>query len=220
MSTSAARFEPPAIDFYPTSDGRPMAETDTHRALMVDTIGILDDYYAAEPMVYVSGNLLVFYERGDRLRHVSPDTFVVRGVPKRKRDNYLVWVEGRSPDVVFEFTSKTTRDEDQDFKFLLYEKRLKVPEYFLFDPLGDYLNPPLQGYRLRAGKYAPIRRVKGRLPSQVLGLHIEQVGASLRFYNPTTGQLLPTLAEKLAMAEAENARLRRELETFQRRPKD
>ena len=107
---------------YPTSDGRPMAETDTHRELMIDTIGTLDDFYAADPLVYVSGNLLVYHERGDRLRHVSPDTFVVKGVPKRKRD----------------------------------------------------------------------------------------------YYNPATGQLLPTRTEKLAQAEAENARLRRELEKLRR----
>ncbi len=215
MSASAARFEPPILD-YPTSDGRPMAETDTHRELMIDTIGMLQDYYASEPMVYVSGNLLVFYERGDRLRHVSPDTFVVKGVPKHNRDYYLIWEEGHNPDVVFEFTSKTTHREDSDFKFELYEKRLKVREYFLFDPFGDYLNPQFRGYRLRADKYAPIRAVKGRLPSQVLGLHVEQVGAALRFYHPASGQYLPTRAEKLAQAEAENARLRRELEGLRR----
>lgn len=231
MSTSAARFEPPIPEYYPTSDGRPMAETDAHRELMIDTIGLLQDYYAAEPMVYVSGNLLIYYERGDRLRHVSPDTFVVKGVPKHKRDCYLTWEEGRNPDVAFEFTSKTTHREDTDFKFGLYEQRLKVREYFLFDPFGDYLAPQLCGYRLRGGKYTPMKAVKGRLPSQVLGLHIERVGEALRFWNPATGDYLPTQAEKLALAEAEsqtraaklalaeaeNERLRRELDALRRR---
>jgi Uma2 family endonuclease len=230
IMSSAAQYQPVSFD-YPTSDGRPMAETDIHRELMIDTIGTLQDFYADEPMVYVSGNLLVFYERGDRLRHVSPDTFVVKGVPKHQRDNYLIWEEAHSLDVVFEFTSKTTRLEDRDVKFELYEKRLKVREYFLFDPLGDYLTPPLQGYRLRQDKFVPIRAVKGRFPSQVLGLHIERAGAALRFYHPPSGQFLPTrgekleltteklelTTEKLAAAEAENARLRHELEALRRR---
>ena len=63
---------------YPTTDGKPMAETDYHRDVMLDLIETLRAFYAADPMVYVSGNLLLFYEEGDRRRHVSPDVFVVR----------------------------------------------------------------------------------------------------------------------------------------------
>ena len=39
---------------------------------MTDLIQTLDAYYAADPMVYVSGNLLLFYERGNK-RRPSPD---------------------------------------------------------------------------------------------------------------------------------------------------
>src|SRR5258708_29698389 len=84
---------------YPTSDGRPMAETDHHRKLMHDLIETLDAHFAADPMVYVSGNLLLFYVPGDRLRHLSPDVFGVKGVPKRQRLNYLTWEEGKEPDI-------------------------------------------------------------------------------------------------------------------------
>src|SRR5262245_50917607 len=65
---------------YPTTDRKPMAETDWHRDLMAALIATLQYYFASQPRVYVSGNLLVFYERGNRRRHVSPDVFVVRGV--------------------------------------------------------------------------------------------------------------------------------------------
>lgn len=78
---------------YPTSDGKPMAQTDWHRDLMMVLIQTLSDYYAAEPLVYVSGNLLVFYEPGNRRRHLSPDVFVVKGVGKHQRPNYLIWEE-------------------------------------------------------------------------------------------------------------------------------
>jgi hypothetical protein len=46
---------------YPTSDGKPMAETEVHRDLMVDLIGTLRDAFAADPQVFVSGDLLLFY---------------------------------------------------------------------------------------------------------------------------------------------------------------
>jgi Uma2 family endonuclease len=202
---------------YPTSDGRPMAETDHHRKLMTDLIQTLEAYYAADPMVYVTGNLLLFYVPGDRLRHLAPDVFVVKGVPKHERLNYLTWEERKGPDVVIELTSRTTRDEDVEDKFKLYRDSLRVPEYFLFDPFGDYLKPPLQGYRLRGGRYGRIRAVQGRLPSRVLGLHLEADGRHLRLYDPGTKRWLPTPQERLAHAEAEAERLRRELEVLRGR---
>jgi len=182
----------PALDEvnYPTRDGKPMAETDLHRNDMVALIETLDDYFADHPDVYVSGNLLLFYEEGNRRKHVSPDVFVVRGVEKKMRDNYLVWEEGNAPDVVIEITSKTTKREDKKTKWELYRDVLKVPEYFQFDPTHDYLKPPLQGFRLVAGDYRPIEPVAGRLPSQILGLHLEWDGTELRLYDPTTGSRL------------------------------
>jgi Uma2 family endonuclease len=219
---------------YPTSDGKPMAETDWHRDLMNALIQTLAAYYAADPMVYVSGNLLVFSKPGNRRRHISPDVFVVKGVAKHQRPNYLIWEEGKGPEVVIELTSQSTRDEDVEDKFELYQDTLRVPEYFLFDPLGDYLKPALQGHRLRQGGYEPITPVKGRLPSKVLGLHLEGRGHELRLYDPTTKQWLPTTdearqaaevralqeAEARQTAQAEVERLRRELAELRRRGND
>ena len=107
---------------YPTSDGKPMAETDTHRDLMLILIEILKAFYQANQRVYVSGNLLIFYEAGNKRRHVSPDVFVVKGVPKKVRPNYLVWEEGKGPDIVIELTSSSTRREDVKQK-TAYEMR-------------------------------------------------------------------------------------------------
>ena len=202
---------------YPTSDGKPMAETDWHRDLMMVLIQTLGAFYAADPSVYVSGNLLVFYEPGNRRRHLSPDVFVVKGVGRRQRPNYLIWQEGKGPEVVIELTSRTTREEDIEDKYELYQDTLRVPEYFLFDPLGEYLRPPLQGYRLSRGRYQPIKPVEGRLPSKVLGLHLEGFGQDLRLYDPATKQWLPTPEEALTKAEAEIDRLRRELDELRRR---
>jgi Uma2 family endonuclease len=196
---------------YPTSDGKPMAETDIHRDDMVDLIETLKDHFAAEPDVYISGNLLLFYEEGNRRKHVAPDVFFVRGVPKLPpRNHYLLWKEGKAPDVVIEITSKTTQKEDQTKKLVLYRDVLRVTEYFRFDPTEDYLQPPLQGYRLEAGQYDPIAPVDGRLPSALLGLHLERRGTELRLYDPTSGRLLLTRAERAADAMVAQERAEQE----------
>jgi Uma2 family endonuclease len=178
-----------------------MAETDIHRDLMVYMIQALQDWYLHHDRVYVSWNLLLFYDRRDRRRHISPDVFVVKGVEKGQRLNYILWEEGRSPQLVIELTSSSTRHEDRTRKFRLYQDVLRVQEYFLFDPHGDYLDPRLQGYRLRAGQYHPIRFVAHRLPSRVLGLHLEAIGDDLRLYDPQTGGRLPSAQERAAEAE-------------------
>lgn len=189
---------------YPTSDGRPMAETDLHRQNMVDLIGTLKDRHAAEPDVYVSGNLLMFYEEGNRRKHVAPDVFVVKGVPKLPpRENYLVWEEGKGPDLVIELTSKTTRREDRVKKKDLYRDVLRVAEYFLFDPNADWLEPSLQGYRRAGGEYHPIGAVRAHyFPSEVLGLNLVRDGFELRLYDPETGHKLLTPRERASEAEA------------------
>jgi Uma2 family endonuclease len=205
---------------YPSSDGKPMAETDLHREEMMYVIGALGEHFRAEPDVYVSGNLLLYFVEGDPTRSVSPDALVVRGLSHAKelRDTYKVWEEGRAPSWVIEVTSKTTRLEDLNRKKSLYE-RLGVEEYFLFDPRAEYLDPPLQGFRLVAGRYEPIvLEADGALASRVLGLVFRREGERLRMSDARTGESLlrreeiEREAKKAAALEAEVARLRAELE--------
>jgi Uma2 family endonuclease len=151
------------------------------------------------------------FVEGDRRPHLSPDVFVVKGAPKHKRLYYLMWEEKKGPDVVIELTSKSTRNEDLKKKFGLYQDLLKVSEYFLFDPLGDYLKPALQGHRLQGEKYQPILTVENRLPSQTLGLHLEQDGENLRLYDPKSRRWLPTPAEERKELQRQVEALRRQL---------
>src|SRR4051794_28489322 len=114
---------------YPTWSAEPMPETDLHRDLMAILIDMLRRYFAGQT-VYVTGNILVFYQPGNRRRHVSPDVWVARGVENYQRPNYLIWEEPRGPEFVIELTSSTTRAEDLGAKFNLYRDVLKVREYF------------------------------------------------------------------------------------------
>lgn len=215
MAELGAQNQPPEID-YPTRDGRPIGESDAHRENLLMSLETLRWHFDRDPEIYVSGSLLLYYVEGDRGQYVSPDLFVVRGVHNHRRNHYLLWNEAKGPDLVIEFTSESTRHEDAQQKFSLYRDVLKVAEYFLFDPNLDYLKPPLQGYRLHGDKYQPIEPVDGRLPSDVLGLHLERQGDQLRLYDPATKSLLLTLAERVAQTESENERLRRELEQLRR----
>jgi len=90
---------------YPSSDGKPMAETDLHRDWMVTNIQRLARYYGGQ-RVYVSGNLLIYYEKGDPRKSVAPDTFVVKNCKPGRREIFRIWQERRTPNFILETTSK------------------------------------------------------------------------------------------------------------------
>ena len=210
----------PRVIEYPSSDGQPMAETPVHRDAMIDAIRVLSRHFAKRPDVYVSGNMLMYYEEGNPRKCVAPDVFVVVGANRDEdRDTYLLWREPKAPDFVLEVTSKSTRRNDQVTKHTLYES-LGVAEYFLYDPRAEYLNPPLQGFGLHRGRYVPLEAA--RLPdgapalySEVLGLSLHVRGQALRLHDPVTGEDLLTLEEE-ATARGE-AEARAERETADRR---
>ena len=206
---------------YPTSDGKPMAETQVHRQNMMLLIEALEDHYAGRTDVYVGGNMLMFYERGNKHRHIAPDVFVVLGVSSRVRENYLVWEEAKPTlDLVIEVTSKTTRRDDIVKKKEIYQNRLGVREYMLFDPFKDYLRPAEQMFRLQNGEYVDVPPQAGRLPSEVLGLEFERVGEFLRLYDPVKGERIPTRLERSQRAESELAAERQNRLEAERRETD
>jgi len=199
---------------YPETDGAPMAETDVHRKQLTYLLSALDDYFRADPLVYVAGNLFLYYKEGAPWQVVAPDVFVVKGVPKGDRRVYQLWQEGKAPDVVIELTSRSTREEDLGPKKGIYEM-LGVQEYFIFDPLHEYLEPSLVGFRLSKEGYRPIQPLhSGAMVSQVLGLELQVEGRLLRLVVSATGEKLLTPLEVQAArrkAEAELERLRAEL---------
>ncbi|MBV9852641.1 MAG: Uma2 family endonuclease [Armatimonadetes bacterium] len=202
LTTAPRRIE------YPTRDGRPMAETDRHREIAFYIIQALKTYFSDRQDVYVAGNNFVFWEEGNLKARISPDAYVVFGSTPQLRDSFMAWKEGgRLPSVIFEFTSRKTQREDMDTKLPLYEQVLKTPEYFLFDPTGDYLKPRLQGYRLTGGQYVRLKLVNDRLHSEQLGLDLVQQGELLRLYDPRKAAFLPTTFElsQQVMAEARRA---------------
>ena len=100
---------------YPSSDGKPMAETDAHRRWMVTNIDRLERFYSGRK-VYVSGNLLIYYVQLDIRKCVAPDAFVVKNCKPGTREIFKIWQERRKPNFVLETTSKTTRKVDSGKK--------------------------------------------------------------------------------------------------------
>jgi hypothetical protein len=152
----------------------------------------------------VASNLLVYYREGDPSQFVVPDDFVVKDCDPGRRRTFKIWEEGKAPEVVFEVTSRSSRREDEAYKPQIYA-RLGVREYFLYDPTADYLDPPLQGFRLEHGQYARIEAdAGGALRSEQLDLALQLEHGDLAMWDGGSGQLLRTEAEA-AEAEREAA---------------
>ena len=198
---------PPAAIDYPSSDGKPLAENDVQRDAIHYAYSALRLHYAANSDVYVSADLLIYYEEGNPRVSVAPDAFVVFGVEHRKRMNYKVWEEGKGPDFVLEVASPNTWREDVERKPAIYAG-LGVSEYFLFDPMGEHYTPRLQGYRLVEGRYERLPAVESidrtlTMRSEVLGLELRAKGEEMRFHDPATGETLLSYGEEHAARRKE-----------------
>ena len=196
-------------DFYPETDGKPMAASDLHLEILIWLLQTLKAHFAQMPDVYVSGDILTYYTQGDPRAVVAPDVLVAFGIGQKQRHTYKVWEEGKVPDFVMEFSSKTTYQNDLTDKMALYAA-LGIPNYLLYDAEALYLPSPLIGFQLVKGVYVPIwLGVDGGVHSDVLGLDFHIRERRLAVYDPVSGQWLQTPAEQHA-ARAENAETRAE----------
>jgi Uma2 family endonuclease len=220
---------PPTQDELPCDDGMPM-ETERHKLQMDLLLYPLKPWLKQHPEGgYAGGNMFVYFSL-QQVRHQDfrgPDVFVVLGVPEGERKSWVVWEEGKGPDVVIELLSDQTAAQDKGEKRAIYETRLRVPEYFWFDPFHP---EDWAGFELRHGTFERLRPdAQTRLISSRLGLALvrwqglyEDVEATWLRWSTLDGELLLTPREALALekrhaeaearraeaAEAEIARLR------------
>ena len=217
-------IEPDVVE-YPTSDGKPVAETERHFMRLAGAAYGIRKHLAHRDDVYVGSNMLVYDEPGNPRRHLSPDIFVAFGVKRGERDLFKIWEE-KPPTFVLEITSASTRREDERTKRRRYAQ-WGVREYFLYDPRGEWLTPPLQGLELHGRRYRKMREValpngERGLRSVSLGLDLWLRGSELRLYDAQTGRDLPTPEEEGAgrdaaerRADAAEQRARRDILTRQ-----
>jgi Uma2 family endonuclease len=212
---------PPTQAELPADDDIPM-ETQRHRLQMELLVNPLSRWLVSQGRnAFVGGNMFVYFspDQVRRQDYRGPDVFAVLDVPVGERLSWVVWEEGKAPDVVIELLSETTAAKDKGEKKLIYQHQLRVPEYYWYDPL----NPEdFAGFRLLGGNYEPLLPdEEGRLISQGLGLALvrwqgiygnEREPITWLRWSTLEGVLLPTGEERAEQAEqrAEQAEQRAE----------
>ena len=204
---------PPTQDELPCDDGVPM-ETQRHKWQMDLLIEAMDRWLLERGEGYVNGNMFVYFslEQARGLHFRGPDCFVVLGVPRGERKSWVIWEQGKGPDVVIELLSISTAAIDKGEKMAVYRDQMRVPEYYWFDPFHP---DDRAGFVLRDGSYERIERdADGSLACSVLGLRLRLWTGVFRGIEGTwlrwasaDGEVLPTDAEaEQTRAEAEQTR--------------
>lgn len=193
---------PPTQAELPYDDGIPM-ESARHKAQMDLLIDALIPWLEQREDGFVGGNMFVYYSLA-QVRNKDfkgPDFFAVLGVPKGERRSWVVWEEGKAPDVVIELLSDSTAPADKNEKKLIYQNQMRVPEYFWYDPF----NPnDLAGFSNEKGIYQPITiNTQNQFVSQSLSLGLQLWHGNYKGIDATwlrwaslAGELLPTPEEK------------------------
>ena len=201
---------PPTQYELPCDDGIPM-ETERHKLQMELLTDPLYPWLAQREDGYFGGNMFLYFstEQIKNQDFRGPDVFVVLGVPKAERLSWVVWEEGKAPDVIIELISDSTANTDKTTKKVVYQDQVRVPEYFWYDPF----NPEdFAGFRLHNGVYQPLTEdEQGRLISERLGLALvrwqgvyKNVDTTWLRWATLEGIVLPT-AEEIAVQAQEEA---------------
>ncbi len=154
-----------------------MGETTIHFDARASATEVLRRYFKDQGReVFVASDLHTLYP-GERAFY--PDLLVVYDVIYRHRRSWNVLREGKGLDFVLEILSRDTKRKDLVEKLNLYA-RLRIPEYFIFDP--DRMK--LRGFRLTHGLYQEMMEKEGELFSDVLGLKVRIDTDKIRFSAP------------------------------------
>ncbi len=157
-------------------------------------------------------------ERADMTGSVYPDMLVAFNVDRavyRARNGYVISEQGKPPDFVLEIGSRSTGRRDTVDKRVIYAD-LGIPEYWRFDETGHYHGARLAGDRLSDGRYEPItidELPDGSLQghSVVLNVELRWTSGQLGWYDPNTGEHVPTMeSERAALAQEQQARTQAE----------
>ncbi|HVC79456.1 MAG TPA: Uma2 family endonuclease [Chloroflexota bacterium] len=156
---------------------------DWHQEAIVRSVDGLLDHAEVEELPWHVGNqlTLVAWRPDGASWRPSPDVMVHPAAGPAPREEMNARTEGL-PALVIEVVSKTTWRYDRD---LVRGKAwgyfaLGIPELLLFDPSGEYLDPPCQGWRLEEGMPQPwLPDGEGRFHS-ALGVAFQAEGMRLR----------------------------------------
>jgi len=163
----------PTQNELPCDDGVPM-ETQRHKLQMDLLIDALYPWLEQRDNGYVGGNMFIYYSAAQVKNQdfKGPDFFAVLNVPKVERKSWVVWEEGKAPDVIIELLSESTATQDKTVKKEIYQNQMRVPEYFWYDPFHP---EDWAGFTLVNGNYQSLQPdAQNRYQSQQLGLALVQ----------------------------------------------
>lgn len=101
------------------------------------------------PDDFVSAGGFIMPDPEDGNNRFSPDTYISFGVnweriAELEVPNYWTWQVGKIPEFALEVASKSTADNDLNFKRDLYA-RLGFQEYLMLDPTGEFYGDQITG---------------------------------------------------------------------------
>jgi Uma2 family endonuclease len=152
--TSKPVISLPTQDELPCDDNEPM-ETARHKYQMDLLLETIYPWLEIRQDGYAAGNMFVYFSTA-QLRnedYKGPDFYCVLDVPQTERKSWVVWEEGKAPDVVIELLSESTAHIDKTDKKLIYQNRMRVPEYYWYDPFDSQ---DWAGFSLSNGVYQPL----------------------------------------------------------------
>ncbi len=194
------------------SEGTKM-ESSLHALQLRLLVSILEWHWRDRHDFFIGDNLTIFFslEQTKTRDFRGPDFFLVTGVEPRHRKSWVIWEEGKLPELIIELLSDSTASADRGLKKDIYEQRFHTPEYFWFSPeTGEF-----KGFRLNAARYEEIQpNEQGWRWSNVLGLFLGVHDGLLKYFT-AQGGLLPTPEEAAQQAaqRAEAETQRAEAET-------
>ena len=152
--TSTEPIAIPTQDNLPYDDNQNM-ETLRHKCQMDLLLETIYPWLEKRQDGFAGGNMFVYFSltQVKNQDYKGPDFFCVLNVPSKERKSWVVWEEGKAPDVIIELLSESTATQDKTEKKQIYQDRMRVPEYFWYDPF----NPDdWAGFSLVKGKYQPL----------------------------------------------------------------
>lgn len=209
MSKRTIRATCPEDDpsFYPEEEK--LGEGLLQRKIVELLRPLLERWLAERGVVALTGaDQFMYFRRGDVRTRVSPDVYVIPGVPpERMIRSWLTWLEGKVPSFALEVVSRGTK---KDYKRMppLYDE-LGVKELVIFDPeFHKRANRVrFQIYRRQGRRWTLQVTNEDRVRSRELGCWLRVVGEGaaqrLRIATGPAG-------EALFATEAEHERAMRE----------
>jgi Uma2 family endonuclease len=152
--TSTPTIHLPTQEELPYDDNENM-ETLRHKYQMDLLLETIYPWLEKRQDGFAGGNMFVYFSLAQvkNRDYKGPDFFCVLDVPQIERKSWVVWEEGKAPDVVIELLSESTANYDKTEKKLIYQNRMRVPEYFWYDPFNS---DDWAGFSIRDGVYQPL----------------------------------------------------------------